>query len=117
MEGRKALESVEDIVDTPDVGIGKVDVAIGRHHELAHAGLVEAVDVAAATVALGGDGEKEGAMSRDKCAAVGEQVQNGVVRTTQEGLDGTDDIGDFGSFHNSLGICFMMECPMRQLRH
>ena len=113
----EALEGGEDVVDTPDIGLGEVEVAVGGYHELAHARLVEAVDVTATAVALGGNGKEEGAMGRNEGAAVGEQVQYGVVGTAQEGLDGTNDIGDFGSFHFSWGICLMMEWPMRQLRH
>jgi hypothetical protein len=34
-------------------------------------------------------------MGRDEGAAVGEEVEYGFVRAAQEGLDGTDNIGDF----------------------
>ncbi len=114
MGGGNALECEEDVVDTPEVGVVVVGGVVGGDDEVAHATLVEAFDVATAGVALGGDGEEKGAVSLRKGTAVGEEMENGVVGTTDTRVGAFYDGSNFAGFHDDF--CFMMLWPMWQSR-
>ena len=99
MIGGEALESLENVVDMPHVGLGQREIAVDRHNEVAHTLLIEALGIAGATVALGGNGKEKGADSLGERAAVGKQMKDTVIRTAQLCVDTPNDRGYFRSFH------------------
>jgi len=104
--GGELLEGLDGVGDGPEVGVGAegelggVDgLGVGGDDEVADAALVEVEDVAAAGVALGGDGDKEGAWEVGGAAAVGEEVEDVAIGVGHAGLGVAQDGGYFVGFH------------------
>ena len=82
------LQGCHHVVDMPDVGFWAVDMAVGRHDEVAYTAEAEAFDISATGVAFGGDGKEEGPFGRAQFAAVGKEGGDFVVGEGQGGVDG-----------------------------
>ena len=112
--GGQALQGGDHVVDHPVVGIGMTQFASLGHHEVAHATRIQVVDIlAAAGVALGRDGEKEGGGRRREASAVGKQMEYITLGQNNLSRERLYDGGYLLGFHE---VCFIMWWPMRQSR-
>ena len=116
--GNNLLEGDDDVFDKPEVGSGAerelLEVFFGGivgDDEVAHTAQIEVIDIAAAGVALGGDGKEEAASGVAGAAAVGKELVD-VEVVGADMCSGTLEDGCYFAWFQFVMILY----PMRQWR-
>ena len=110
MVGGNLLEGTDYVFDLPEIGrdaeLELLKVFVGnagsRDYEIAHTALVEVEDIAAAGVALGGDGEEKAAAEVAGMAAVGEELFDWAGRVVDLRRGAFENGGYLAGFHGTM---------------